>query len=69
MPSKSSLTAGVSRVLTSYSSFAGRENRERGEWASMTPLARLRAVEVLRQLNHRGYDPAAARVERVYSVA
>ena len=36
-------------------------------WLSRSPLDRLEAVEMWRQLNY-GYDPATARVQRVLEV-
>jgi len=59
----------MSRVLTTFSSFDEMEKREQQEWRAMTPMARLRAVETMRQLNHSGYDPATSRLQRLYTVA
>lgn len=61
--------AKMSRVLATFSSFSELEDKERSEWQAMTPVARLRAVETMRQLNHSGYDPATARLQRLYTVA
>jgi hypothetical protein len=59
----------LSRVLATFSSFSELEKKERSEWQAMTPLARLQSVETMRQLNHSGYDPATARLQRFYTVA
>jgi len=40
------------------------ESDERAYWRSRTPLERLQALELLRQINY-GYDPATARLQRV----
>ena len=58
----------MQRTLSVFGSFSEIEEHERQEWRAMTPLARLRAVEVMRQLNHSGYDPATARLPRFYTV-
>jgi hypothetical protein len=36
-------------------------------WRSRTPLERLQALELLRQI-HYGYDPASERLQRVFEV-
>ena len=36
-------------------------------WWAKTPQERLQTVELLRQLNY-GYDPATARLQRVFAV-
>lgn len=59
----------MSRMLATFSSFDELERQERQEWQAMTPVARLRAVETMRQLNHSGYDPATSRLQRLYTVA
>lgn len=61
--------AKMSRVLATFSSFSELEDKERREWQAMTPVARLRAVETMRQLNHSGYDTATSRLQRLYTVA
>lgn len=43
------------------------EPDDRAYWWSKTPTQRLEAVELLRQLNY-GYDPATARLQRVFGV-
>ena len=40
---------------------------EKEFWLSKTPLERLQALEILRQINY-GYDPATARLQRVLEV-
>jgi len=59
----------IQRVLTTFVSHEDREAKERTEWRAMTPLKRLMAVETMRQLNHPAYDPAADRLQRLYTVA
>jgi hypothetical protein len=44
------------------------ESDEKAYWLSKTPLERLEALELMRQWMY-GYDPATARLQRVYSVA
>ncbi len=41
------------------------ESDEKAYWHSRTPLERLQALELMRQI-HYGYDPAAARLQRVF---
>jgi len=43
------------------------EPDEKNYWLSRTPQERLQTVELLRQLNY-GYDPATARLQRVFGV-
>jgi hypothetical protein len=40
---------------------------EKTYWLSKTPLQRLEAMELMRQI-HYGYDPATARMQRVFEV-
>ena len=40
---------------------------EKEFWLSKTPLERLQALEILRQINY-GYDPSTARLQRVLEV-
>lgn len=58
----------LQRTLSVFSSYQEVERQEQQEWRSMTPEARLQAVEVMRQLNHPGYDPTTARLSRFYKV-
>lgn len=44
------------------------ESDEKEYWKSRTPLERLAALELMRQINY-GYDPATARLQRVFEVA
>ncbi len=44
------------------------ESGEREYWRKRSPRERLEAVELLRQMNY-GYDPATARLQRVYEFA
>ena len=44
------------------------ESSDVAYWRSRTPAERLEAVEHLRQLNY-GYDPAAARLQRILEIA
>jgi hypothetical protein len=46
----------------------GDESDEKAYWHSRTPLERLQALELLRQI-HYGYDPATSRLQRVFEVA
>lgn len=57
------------RVMATFSSFDEREKVESDEWRAMMPTQRLKAVEIMRCLNHPGYDPSTARLQRFYSVA
>jgi len=41
---------------------------EKDYWLSKTPSERLEAVEIMRQIIY-GYDPSAARLQRVLEVA
>lgn len=43
------------------------EDDDKEFWLSKTPEERLQTVELLRQLNY-GYDPAIARLQRVFGV-
>jgi hypothetical protein len=58
----------VKRTLCIFDSYEAIEKQEQSEWRAMSPVARLRAVETMRQLNHPGYDPATARLPRFYTV-
>ena len=44
------------------------ESDEKAYWHSRTPLERLQALEMMRQINY-GYDPATARLQRFFEVA
>jgi hypothetical protein len=44
------------------------ESDERQYWKSCTPLERLAALELMRQINY-GYDPATVRLQRVLEIA
>lgn len=43
------------------------EPDDKAFWFAKTPQERLRAMELLRQLNY-GYDPTTARLQRVFEV-
>lgn len=43
------------------------ETNDKEYWLSKTPLERLAALEILRQINY-GYDPATTRLQRVLEV-
>ena len=43
------------------------EPDEKDYWLSKTPQERVQTIELLRQLNY-GYDPATARLQRVFGV-
>jgi hypothetical protein len=49
------------------SSFEEAEIKDRAYWLSKTPLERLAACEILRQITY-GYDPATARLPRTFEV-
>src|SRR5215213_2893714 len=51
-----------------FSSFEEAEAADRAYWHSRTPAERLTAVELMRQSAY-GYDPATARLQRVFEVA
>jgi hypothetical protein len=44
------------------------DNERKAYWANRTHLERLEAVEILRQQLH-NYDPATARLQRVFEVS
>ena len=44
------------------------ESDEKEYWLSKTPLERLQALELMRQIIY-GYDPATARLQRVLEIA
>ena len=44
------------------------ESDEKAYWQTKTPHERLKAVELMRQINY-GYDPATTRIQRVLKVA
>jgi hypothetical protein len=43
------------------------ESDEKAYWRTKSPVERLRALELLRQI-HYGYDPATARLQRIFEV-
>ena len=43
------------------------ESDEKSFWSNKTPLERLEATEIMRQINY-GYDPATARLQRFFEV-
>lgn len=44
------------------------DSGDRAYWKSRTPSERMEYLELLRQINY-GYDPATARLQRVFEVA
>ena len=44
------------------------ESDEKAYWKSKSPIERLEALELMRQVIY-GYDPATARLQRVFEVA
>jgi len=44
------------------------ESDEKAYWLSRTPLERLQAIEIMRQVVY-AYDPATARLQRVLTIA
>ena len=59
--------ATLARKLTVTRSFIEAEKHDRREWSRMSPLQRIRTMELLRQMNH-PYDPDTARLPRVFEV-
>jgi hypothetical protein len=57
---------GLDRSAFRVDSLSG-ESDEKTYWKSKTPLERLEYLEFMRQINY-GYDPAAARLQRVLEV-
>jgi hypothetical protein len=57
----------VKRVLATGLTFAEDEDEERAFWLAKTPVERLTALEMLRQLNY-GYDPTTARLPRSFEI-
>jgi hypothetical protein len=49
------------------SSFEEAEAKDREYWIAKTPLERLAACELLRQMTY-GYDPATARLPRSFEI-
>jgi hypothetical protein len=50
-----------------FASFKEAEAKDRAYWLSKTPLERLAACELLRQITY-GYDPATARLPRSFEI-
>ncbi len=59
--------ARVDRAAFRVDSLDG-ESDEKAYWKSKSPLERLEALELMRQVIY-GYDPASARLQRVFEVA
>jgi hypothetical protein len=57
----------LNKTLFSFATHAELKAAERMFWLSKTPLERLAATELMRQINY-GYDPLTARVQRVLTV-
>jgi hypothetical protein len=51
-----------------FSSFEEADAADRAYWHSQTPEERLLALELMRQSAY-GYDPATARLQRVFQIA
>ena len=58
----------LDRNAFSVVSLEEQEEDEKKYWRSKTPHERLAAVELTRQILY-GYDPATARLQRVFEVA
>ena len=43
------------------------ESDEKEYWLNRTPLERLEALEIIRQMVY-GYDPATARLQRIFAI-
>ena len=54
------------KTVFSIRSLAG-EGHDKAFWLSKTPLERLEAMELMRQINY-GYDPIIDRVQRVFKI-
>ena len=54
-------------VIRVFDSFEQAEAKDREYWLSKTPLERLAACELLRQITY-GYDPATARLPRSFEI-
>tara|TARA_B100000809_G_scaffold254249_1_gene291216 strand:+ start:976 stop:1197 length:222 start_codon:yes stop_codon:yes gene_type:complete len=50
-----------------FASIEEQEVQDRAFWLSKTPLERLAACEMLRQMNY-GYDPASTRLPRSFEI-
>lgn len=50
-----------------FDSFDDAATRDREYWLSISPIERLAACEMLRQINY-GYDPATARLPRSFEI-
>lgn len=57
----------VKRVLTTGLTFEQEEAEDRAFWLAKSPVERLAALEMLRQLNY-GYDPVTARLPRFFEI-
>jgi hypothetical protein len=55
------------KTIKSFDSHEALKADERVFWLSKTPLERLEATELMRQINY-GYDPLTDRVQRVLTV-
>lgn len=58
---------GIDRSVVKVESAPG-ESDDKAFWLGKTPLDRLEAVELLRQIAY-GYDPATTRLQRVLETA
>lgn len=58
----------VDRQAFSVVSLDEQDEDEKRYWRSKTPLERLEAMEITRQLVY-GYDPATTRLQRVLEIA
>ena len=45
----------------------GGESDEKSFWKSKTPIERLEAMEIMRQINY-GYNPASERLQRFFEI-
>jgi hypothetical protein len=57
----------LDKTVFSIGSHAEHKRAERAFWLSKTPLERLEALELMRQLNY-GYNPLTDRVQRILKV-
>ena len=55
------------KTITSFDSHEALKADEREFWLSKTPLERLEATDLMRQINY-GYNPHTDRVQRILTV-
>lgn len=58
----------LDRTAFAVTSWREAEASDRAHWRAQAPERRMEAIETLRQIVY-GYDPATARLQRVFEVA